>query len=171
MIMTIVSGTRKNAWPIVSIQLRTVFGSIWFTMSMRMCSLASRVHGEHSRNTMLNSTHCSSSQEFDEVSKILRMLALTVETITAARINHAIRLPSHVVVASITRVAGSNAFSTASRAPTGNSPLYGHRYPAGRHFILLLRPHGGGQRPLLPPNPMPPSAVNGEIGLSEQESR
>ena len=39
-----------------------------FTMSMRMCSFASSVHGEHSRKTMLNSTHCSSSQEFDDMS-------------------------------------------------------------------------------------------------------
>ena len=68
-----------------------------FTMSMRMCSLASNVHGEHSRNTTLNSTHCSSSQEFDEVSKILRTMALTADTITAARISHARRLPIQVL--------------------------------------------------------------------------
>ena len=42
------------------------FGIRLFTMSMRMCSLSSSVHGEHSRNTALNSTHCSSSQEFDD---------------------------------------------------------------------------------------------------------
>ena len=50
---------------------------------------------------MLNSTHCSSSQEFDEVSKILRTVALTAETTTAARISQARRLPIQMVMASI----------------------------------------------------------------------
>ena len=76
---------------------------------------------------MLNSTHCSSSQEFDEVSKILRTVALSAETTTAARISHAMRLPIQVVTASITRVTGSNAFSNASRAPTCISPSAGPR--------------------------------------------
>ena len=83
-----------------------------------MCSLASSVHGEHSKNTMLKSTHCNSSHEFDEVSKILRIVALAAETSTAANISHAILLPIQVVPASIARVNGSNAVSNASRAPT-----------------------------------------------------
>ena len=67
---------------------------------------------------MLNSTHCISSQEFDDVSKTLRTVALAAETTTAARISHANRLPIHVVAASTTRVTGSNAFSNASKVPT-----------------------------------------------------
>ena len=59
-------------WPTTSMMLRVRCGSRLFRMSMRMCSLASSVHGEQSRNTALNSTHCSSSQEFDEVSNTLR---------------------------------------------------------------------------------------------------
>src|SRR6185437_4869176 len=121
-IMTMVSGSRKNVCPTTSIVLRSHFGSRLFTMSMRMCSLASRVQGEHSRNTILNSTHCSSSHEFDEVSKILRTVALAAETTTAARISHATRLPIQVVIASITRATGSNALSNASRAFTGIPP-------------------------------------------------
>src|SRR5262245_49884817 len=112
------SGSRKNAWPTTSMESRIHLGNILFTMSMRMCSLASNVQGEHSKNTMLNSTHCSSSQEFEDVSKTFRTVALTAETMTAAKISHANRLPSHVLTASMTRVTGSNAFSKASKAPT-----------------------------------------------------
>lgn len=50
---------------------------------------------------MLNSSHCSSSQEFEETSKDLRMIALTVATTTATMISHARRLPTHLVNASI----------------------------------------------------------------------
>src|SRR6266567_622003 len=71
MIITIHSGSRKNAWPIRSMTLRTVFGSKLLTISIRMCSLSSSVHGEHNRKTTLNSTHCSSSHELDEVSNVL----------------------------------------------------------------------------------------------------
>ena len=53
---------------------------------------------------MLNSTHCSSSQELEEVSKVLRTIALIAETITATRISHARRLPVHRVNASIPRL-------------------------------------------------------------------
>ena len=53
---------------------------------------------------MLNSTHCSSSQEFEEVSKILRTIALSADTTTATRISHARRLPIHLVNASIPRL-------------------------------------------------------------------
>src|SRR3954465_13738783 len=74
------------------------------TMSMRICSLSSIVHGEHSRKTMLNSSHCSSSQEFDEVSNTLRITALTADTITASRISQARRLPVQRVNASIPRL-------------------------------------------------------------------
>lgn len=85
---------------------------------MRMCSLASSVHGEHIKNTTLKSTHCNSSHEFDEVSKILRTVALAADTMTAAKISHATRLPIQVVAASMMRDTGSNADSNASKAPT-----------------------------------------------------
>src|SRR5690242_8947692 len=88
-IMMIVSGKRKNAWPTASMVLRSQRGSRLFTMSMRMCSLASKVQGEHRRNTALNSTHCSSSHEFDDVSKIFRTVAFAAETTTARRISQA----------------------------------------------------------------------------------
>src|SRR5262245_8680037 len=79
MTKTMQSGSRKNAWPTTSIESRIHLGSRLFTMSMRMCSLASNVQGEHSRNTMLNSTHCNSSQEFDDISKTFRTVALIAE--------------------------------------------------------------------------------------------
>ena len=53
---------------------------------------------------MLNSTHCSSSHELDEVSNVLRMIALTAEMITASRISHAMRLPVQRVNASSARM-------------------------------------------------------------------
>ena len=139
--MTTASGSRKKACPTTSMMLRTRCGSRLFTMSMRMCSLASSVHGEHSRNTALNSTHCSSSQTFDEVSNTLRTVALTAETSTATRISHATRLPIQVVAASIARVTGSNAFSTASRAPNGNPPVPNSRrtvIAAGFSFLFFV---------------------------------
>ena len=77
-------------------------------MSMRMCSLDNRVHGEHSRNTMLNITHCNSSHELDDKSKILRMVALAADTKTAARISQDKRLPSQVLSRSISRLSGNN---------------------------------------------------------------
>src|SRR5438045_3294099 len=64
-IMITVSGSRNNACPTTSTELRVFFENIAFTMSMRMCSLERSVQGEHSRNTMLNSTHCSSSHELE----------------------------------------------------------------------------------------------------------
>src|SRR5664279_5997293 len=110
-------------------------------MSMRMCSLASSVHGEHNRNTRLKSTHCSSSQEFDEVSNILRTEALRAETTTAARINQAMRLPIQVVKASMARVTGSNALSHASMAPACISPPAARRRQSpARAFIIALCP-------------------------------
>ena len=53
---------------------------------------------------MLNSTHCSSSQELEEMSNTLRTMALIAETITATRISHASRLPVQRVNASIPRL-------------------------------------------------------------------
>ncbi len=84
--------------------LRNHFGIRLFTMSMRMCSLSSSVHGAHSRNTALNSTHCNSSQEFDDTSNILRTVALLAETATARRISHAHQRPIDVLAASMTRL-------------------------------------------------------------------
>src|SRR5664279_1151755 len=80
---------------------RTRFGSKLLTISIRICSLSSSVHDEHSRKTTLNSTHCNSSQELEEVSKLLRMIAFSADTTTATRISHARRLPTHLVNASI----------------------------------------------------------------------
>src|SRR3954447_20339263 len=88
---------------------RSHLGIMALTMSMRMCSLSSSVQGEHSRNTAENSTHCSSSQEFDDVSSVLRTMALIVEMMTASRISQASRLPVQVVNASIPRLNFSNA--------------------------------------------------------------
>src|SRR6266852_3319966 len=104
MIMTMHNGSRKNAWPTRSMTFRTVLGSELLTMSIRMCSLSSNVHGEHNRKTMLNSTHCSSSQELEEISKLLRMTALRLDTMTASRISQARRLPVQRVNASIARL-------------------------------------------------------------------
>ena len=59
-------GIRKKTCPTNSITLRVVFDRVEFTMSMRMCSFACSVHDAHRRNTAPNSTHCSSSQVFDE---------------------------------------------------------------------------------------------------------
>ena len=111
---------------------------------------------------MLNSTHCNSSQELEEVSNTLRMVALTAETMTAARMSQARRLPSQVFMASIARVSGSNAFRTASRAPKSYSPLRAGR--AGRRVIILDVPRLGPPRPSRPTNPNAGRPVNGEIG-------
>ena len=155
MIMTMVSGSRKNAWPTTSMVLRSHFGSRLFTMSMRMCSLASSVHGEHSRNTMLNSTHCSSSQEFDDVSKILRTVALAAETSTAARISQDRRLPIQVLIASIRRLNGRSALRIES---TSGSPPGG---PRDRPRLLHPpRPTGAAPGRARPANPKGPAPVN-----------
>ena len=83
--MMIVRGRRNKACPMSSITLRTGRGSMLFTISMRTCSFDSSVQGAQSRNTMLNSTHCSSSQAFDETSKTLRTVALPADTRMAMR--------------------------------------------------------------------------------------
>src|SRR6202035_2354386 len=95
--------------PTNSIVLRNQAGSILFTMSMRMCSLSRSVHDAHNRNTALNSTHCNSSQEFDDASKTLRTIALMAETATAARISHAHQRPIRVFTASIPALSLSSA--------------------------------------------------------------
>ncbi len=52
--MMMQSGSRKKAWPTTSMMLRTRGGSALFTMSMRMCSLASNVHDATIRKTAPN---------------------------------------------------------------------------------------------------------------------
>ena len=116
-----------------------------------MCSLASSVHGEHSKNTMLNSTHCNSSQEFDDVSNILRMVALAAETITAARISQAIRLPIQVVAASIARVNGSNAVQQCIQGAHLTTPLYRLCGLAGPLIYFCFISPRLAMRPSLPP--------------------
>ena len=91
-------------------------GSMLFTMSMRMCSLSSSVHGEHSRNTTLNNIHCSSSQEFDEVSNTLRTVALAADTTTATRISHESQRPSRALNASMVPLTLSSALRSASKS-------------------------------------------------------
>ena len=139
MIMMNVSGSRKNACPTTSIVFRSHLGNRLFTMSIRMCSLASKVQGEQSRNTMLNSTHCSSSQELEDVSKTLRTVAFTAETTTAAKISHDNRFPIQVLNASTTRVDGSNADSSASRAPTCPLPSTGFGRPPAFLIFFVFR--------------------------------
>src|SRR5579871_2707152 len=139
--------------------LRSQRGIRLLMISMRMCSLAMRVHGEQSRNTMLNKTHCSSSQELDEALKTLRMMALTAETITAARMSQATRLPSQVLTASTPRAAGSNALITASMAATA-SPA-----SAGRTIgiICLSRAPARSRGRAHNLNPIRVAGVNDEI--------
>src|SRR6266702_5150800 len=108
MIMMIVSGSRNREWPTTSLTLRSCLGSMLFTMSMRMCSFTDSVHGEHSRKTALNSTHCSSSQAFEEVSNTFRTLALLAETSTATRTSQLTHLPTRELKASMARLAGSS---------------------------------------------------------------
>ena len=84
--------------------LRVRCVNMLFTMSMRMCSLSSSVHDATIRNTAPNSTHCSSSHEFEETSNSLRMTALTADTMTAARISQASVLPMRKLIASMTRL-------------------------------------------------------------------
>ncbi len=82
---------------------------------------------------MLNSTHCSSSHEFDEVSKIFRTVALSAETTTAARISQARRLPTQVLKASIRRLTGRSRLRieiTSGPSPGG---------PCAGRVVALLR--------------------------------
>ena len=100
-IMTTVSGIRKKMCPMMSMMLRTRFGIMLLKMSIRMCSLSSSVQDAHSRNTMLKSTHCSSSHELEDVSNVFRTIAFSAEMTTASRISQARRLPVQRVNASI----------------------------------------------------------------------
>src|SRR6266511_1751463 len=92
-IMTSVIGNKKNTWPKTSMLSRHRFGSMPLTMSMRMCSLDRRVHGEHKRNIAPNRIHCSSSQALDEVSNTFLIVALVAEMITTTRISQHKTLP------------------------------------------------------------------------------
>ena len=92
-IKTMVSGRRKKRWPMRSMTSRHRFGSMLFTISMRMCSFERSVQGEQSRNITPNSTHCSSSQAFEEVSKSFRTVALVAEIRTTTKISQAMLLP------------------------------------------------------------------------------
>src|SRR5262245_54237350 len=103
-IMTIVSGSKKNAWPNTSMPSRQRFGSKLLMISMRMCSLDRSVHGEHKRNIAPNRTHCSSSQAFDEVSKTFRTVALVAEMITTIRISQDKTFPIRKLTASMARL-------------------------------------------------------------------
>src|SRR5262249_14292333 len=103
-IMRIFSGSMKNAWPNTAREARQRFASSRLTMSMRMCSLDRRVHGEHKRNIAPNRTHCSSSQAFDEVSKTFLIVALVAEMITTIRISQDKNLPIRKLTASMARL-------------------------------------------------------------------
>src|SRR5262249_57811685 len=95
-------------------------GSIPFTMSMRMCSLDRRVHGEHSRKIIPNSTHCNSSQAFDDVSNSLRTVALVAEMMTTIRISQDSTLPIRKLSASMKLLSLSK---PATCDPPGRSPV------------------------------------------------
>ena len=112
MIITIVSGNRKNRWPKTSMPSRHRFGSMLLTMSMRMCSLERSVHGEHSRKMAPNRTHCSSSQAFDDMSNTLRTVALVAEMITTIRISQDNTLPTRKLTASMARLSLSKPSTT-----------------------------------------------------------
>src|SRR5262249_5704721 len=133
-IMTIVSGSRKNAWPKTSMPSRQRFGSMLLMMSMRMCSLERRVHGEHRRNIVPNSTHCSSSQAFDEVSNTFLIVALVAETITTIRISQDKTLP-------IRNLPGSRArLSLTNPPPSFPHCISWEGSPNRRCRLLLLAP-------------------------------
>src|SRR5262245_35501768 len=83
-------------------------------MSMRICSLESSVHAEHSRKTAPNKIHWISSQELEEVLKTLRTVALAALTSTAARMAQATICPSRVLNASTDRLNLSNVFNAPS---------------------------------------------------------
>ena len=91
--------------------------------------------GAHSRNTALNSTHCSSSQEFDDISKILRMVALAADTTTATRISQAHQRPMKVLTASIARLSPNSALTVRPpcdrHTPATSAAPFGRRSRAG----------------------------------------
>src|SRR5205814_5413416 len=107
-----------------SITLRAFFGNRLFTMSIRMCSFERRVHGEHIRKTMLNRTHCNSSQEFDDMSNIFRTVALAAEISTVIRISQLVHRPIRVLIVSMTRLTlrnDSTTFPSAAGAKPGGA--------------------------------------------------
>src|SRR5262249_45525935 len=121
----------------MSIALRTARGIMLLMMSMRMCSLSRSVHDAHSRKTTLNSTHCSSSQAFDDTSNVLRTTALIADTATAAKIAQAHHLPICTLTASIRPLSLRSARTAIPVPPNAYgaaplSPLPWHR-PTGHH--------------------------------------
>src|SRR5262249_50289275 len=56
------------------------------------------------RKTMLNRTHCNSSQAFDDRSKTLRTVAFTADTRMATRTIRANARPTRRLIASMTRL-------------------------------------------------------------------
>ena len=66
---------------------------------MRMCSLAFRVQDAQSMKTAPKRYHCSSSHAFDEMPKMLRMMALMAETRMATTIAQATDLADAFVEA------------------------------------------------------------------------
>src|SRR5262249_35628458 len=100
----VATGIKKKRWPITSIQSRARLGNKLFTMSMRMCSFDSSVQDEQSRKTIPKRTHWSSSHEFDDTLKILRIVALTALTSIAIKTHHAIICPSRVLNLSTERL-------------------------------------------------------------------
>src|SRR5581483_11784605 len=136
---------RKKMCPNTSIQSRNRFGSMLFTMSMRMCSFDSSVQPAQRRNTAPNRIHWISSHAFDEVLKTLRTVALAALTRIAARMPHATTWPRRVLTVSTTRLNRRSAFifppyrgwlgrlrltakrhigpNSGDRRPTGSAPL------------------------------------------------
>src|SRR5690349_19833669 len=110
-----------------------------FTMSMRMCSLSRNVQDAQSRKTTLNSTHCSSSQAFDDMSNALRTIALIAETTTASRIAHAHQRPICTLTASIALLRLSSA---RTQFPLPRHPQKRSKSPVGgrlRNGLQLAR--------------------------------
>src|SRR3972149_4656856 len=84
--------------------LRSHCGNRLLTMSMRMCSFESSVHGAHSRKTRLNSTHCNASHAFEDRSKSFRTVAFVADTSTAAITSQLKTLPIRELTASMMRL-------------------------------------------------------------------
>ena len=103
---------------------------------------------------MLNSTHCSSSQEFDEVSNTLRTMALTADTNTAARMSQDSRLPSQVLMASIRRLNGSSASRIESTSGPRRAACVTGRFAASPRSAVRSASRAS------PANPKGPAAVN-----------
>ena len=79
-IMMIVNGSRKNSvTDDVDACRAHRFGNMLFTMSMRMCSLDKQRPWRAQQKNDAEQIHCSSSQEFEDVSNTLRMVALVAE--------------------------------------------------------------------------------------------